>query len=394
MSYSVTSWFLQQLELKVSEPKRYFYISGSDYSSRVVKWPVFKRTAEEIIASKATIEMANDDGEMNFFHERLWTMPNTCQVKVGFTHPTSGDELITIFSGDIKEVKYPQKSKCQLVLRDRLWALGEKKVGDSDNPVTFSDEIPSDIAWTLCTCYGELSTTQNSSNPHIDYDVFLKWAEVFSNDSLVITARFDGQKVSEAVRDLADMTDSAIWTEGEGKLNFKRYTEPSSQDFTITADNIKNVLIKIDNLNLVNKAFVYGGYSQTSDYWTIAAFQINTTSVNTYGLREHVWKNEKIWYTTSAACQNLAQRKIQNLQYPPKKFKIDTQVIGLHRQIGETIRFVDSFYQISSATGWRFNQIQMNIDNFTVSYLMDESIAGDAFFLDVDSLDSDNKLLL
>lgn len=393
MAYDVSSWFIDQLALKASAPKRVFTIGASDYSDRVVKWPTFKRTANQIVASKAAIELANDDGQLNFFHEKLWTMANTCSVQVGFTHPDSGDELVSIYSGDVKEVKYPKKSKCRLSLRDRLWGLGEKKVGRSDVSVVFSEQIPSDVAWTLCTCYGGLSSVQSTSNPHIDYDSFNAWAAQFSADNVVAEADYNGVKVSEAVRDLGEMTDSAIWPEGDGKLYFKRYTEPDSLDFVLTPAAIADVVIDIDGINIVNKAWVYGEYAPGSDYWQIAAFQVNTTSVNTFGLHEQVWKNKHIWYTNSAGCQNMAQRKIQNLRFPPKKFKVDTTVVGLHRQLGETLRFVDSFYSINSGTGWRFDEMTVNVDKFSVLYQMNEAIAGTAFYLDVSSLDGDDLLL-
>lgn len=393
MSYDVTSWFVSQLELRSSEPKRYFFISGSDYSDKVTKWPKFKRTANRVIASKATISLANDDGEMNFFHERLYTMPNTCSVKVGFTHPQSGDELITIFSGDIKEVKYPRKQTCQLNLRDRLWALAEKKIGDSDAKVTFSSQIPSEIAWTICTCYGELDNTQSSANVHIDYDTFLEWAGQFSANNVEMAADYDGQKVNEALIDLGEMSDSAIWTDGNGKINFKRYTEPSSLDFVLTPNELLDVVIKVDGLNIINKAWVYGDYAVESDYWQINAFAQDTTAVNTYGLHENIWKNEHIWYVDSVSCLNLASRMTWNYKYPPKKFNLKTTVVGLHREIGETVRFVDSFYNVTSGSGWRFSEISIDVNNFKVEYGMNQAYGGRAFFLDYSSLDSSDLLL-
>jgi len=393
MSYDVTSWYVDQLQLRASAPVRQFTIGSSDYSDRVVRWPKFSRYANRIIASKATVTLANDDGLFNNFHERVWTLPNTCSVLVGYTHANSGDETVSIFSGDIKEVRYPKKSACELHLRDRLWALTEKKIGTSDEPVELSSQVPSDIAWTICTCYGELDNTESAANPHIDWESFNVWAENFSSDNIVMAAYYNGIKVAKALGDLGDMTDSAIWTEGDGRLYFRRYTEPSSLDFTLVADDILDVNITVDGMNLVNKAWVYGLYSTDSDYWQIATYMQESTSVNTFGLHETTWKNKNIWYVDSASCQNMAQRKALANQYPPRKFKLSATVVGLYRQLGETIRFVDTFYNINSGTGWRFDEMKIDTDKFRVDYKMNEATAGDAFFLDVDVLDGDKLLL-
>lgn len=392
MAYDVTSWFFEQCQLKSSEPVRVFTIGGSDYSGDVMKWPKFKRTANRIVASKATIQLDNADGDKNFFHERLYTMPNTCSVNLGFTHPTSGTEFITLFSGDIKEVKY-KDTKVDIHLRDRFWSLTEKKVGQSDTPVTFADIIPSDIAWTLCTCYGELDNTQGAGNPHIKWDVFNAWAAQFSADSLLMSANYEDEKVSDALERLGRMTDSAIWTEGDGKLYFKRYLEPDSLDFLIDQDQFIDLEIKIDGLRPVNKAWVYGGYSASSDYWTINVFDTSTTGVNTYGLHEQVYKDDTIWYVNSASAQNLTQRITRRLQYPPKRFTVETTLIGIHRQIGETVRLVDSFYSITSATGWRYDEIEIDTHTGKARYRMNEAIAGNAFYLDISDLDGDDLLL-
>jgi hypothetical protein len=392
MGYDVTSWFYDQCQEKSAQPKKVFMIGDSDYSDGVLKWPTFKRIANRIVASKATIRLDNADGEMNYFHERLWSMPNTCSVQLGFTHPTSGDELLTLFSGEIKEVKY-NNAAINIHLRDRFWGLTEKKVGDSADPAIFSSQIPSDIAWTLCASYGQLSGVQSDSNPHIDWDSFNAWAEQFSTDSIEMEARYKGIKTAEALERLGKMTDSAIWTEGDGKLYFKRYTEPDSLDFLIDQDQFSDLEIKIDGLRPVNKAWVYGGYSPSSNYWQINVFNVDTTAVNTYGLHEEVFKDDTIWYVNSASAQNLAQRIVLKLKYPPKRFKIKTTMIGMHRQIGETVRLVDSFYAINSGTGWRYDEITVNVDTGGFTYAMNEAIAGNAFYLDYSDLDGDDLLL-
>ena len=393
MGYQVSSWFVDQLRLPASRPKRRLMIGDSDYSSRALKWPSWTRTAKDVIASKATVELANADGGLNGFHERIWTMANTCSFAVGFTHPTSGDEWLTLFSGDIKEVKYPNKTKCQVHVRDRLWGLTEKKVGTSDVPVQFSDLIPSEIAWTLVSCYGQLSDVRSISNPHIDFEAFNAWAGQFSADNVLCSALYRGEKVSEALTGMTEYTDSAIWTDGDGRLRFIRYSEPSSLDFALAGPEIMDLVIKVDGKALVNKAWCYADYKPESNYWAINVWAAETTAINTFGLHEQIWKDEKIWYTNSVSALVLATRKARVMKYPPRRFELDTVPIGLHRQLGEMLRFTDSFYHIASGTAWRFDEIEIDMNDFGVKYTLDEAIAGNGFYLDVDYLDGDKLLL-
>lgn len=393
MTYDVSSWYIDQLALNLSAPVKKFYIGASDYSERVEKWPKIKRVANRIQSSKVTVKLANEDGQMNFFHNQLWTMPNTCSIQIGFTHATSGDELISYFAGEIKEITYG-KNTCDIHIRDKLWTLTQKKIGDSADVVTFSHEIPSDIAWTVVTCYGELSSIESTSNPDIDYSSFLDWAEALSGDSVLMSAYYDGIKTSQAVESIVQMTDSGVWQEGNGKLYFKRYEAPSSLDFTIDQDEWMDLKIKIDGLRPINKAWVYGGYDVDSDYWAINVFDVSTTAVNTYGLHEDVFKDTTCWLVNSTSCQNLAQRIVRNYRYPPKKFLVDTIVKGLHRQIGETVRIVDSFYNLTSGFGWRYDEIEIDAHDFSVRYSMNEAIAGRAFFLDISYLDTTSEDLL
>lgn len=393
MGYSVTSWFYDQQLSRRASPVRKFYVGGSDYSQRVLKWPAFTRTAADIIASRATVTLDNADGVFNLFFERLWTFADTCSARWGYTHPVSGNETIPLFSGDIKEVEYTEK-ECKLNLRDKMWGLTERKIGESNSVVTFSYQIPSDIAWTICTCYGGLSSVASTSNPHLDYATFNEWAAQFSADSVLMSAHYDGLKVNEALRKLSDMTDSAIWQDGDGKIYFKRYSEPSSLDFVVTRDHMTDLNIKIDGLYLVNKAYVYGNYSVESNYWALNCYETDTTGVNTYGLHEYTWKDENCWYVNSVSALSLAMRKIRSLKYPPKKFEVVVPVIGIHRQLGETIRLVESFYNITSGTGWRFEKVEIDMDKGLCKYMLNEAIGGNAFYLDIDALDVEDRFLL
>lgn len=393
MGHDVSSWFVDQTRAIGSEPKRVFKIGTSDYSDRVTKWPSIKRVGQEIKSVNPRIPLSNVDGKFNLFFENTYLMPNTCTLEMGFTHPESGDELITVFTGYLKSVKYPKK-ECSILMKDRLWDFTQITVGESDIPIEFTEDIPSDIAWTLCTCYGGLST-DSATNPDINYTSFQEWAGILSRDNIVCDAYYEGLKITEALSNLAKITDSAIWIEGDGKINFKRFSNASSLDMVLTIDDeIIDLTIDVDSQRLINKQGVAFNFSPESDYFQDTLYYQDSTSVNTYGLNEELFEDETIWFTNEAHAKNLAQRKVAHFKDPPKMFNIKTPLVGIHRVIGETIRLVDSFYNQTSADAWTIKEYEYQMQNDTVNYVTDGAATLIPFILDVSTLDQAIEVLI
>ncbi len=392
MAYDVTSWYVDQLNSASSEPKRVFTIGGSDYTDRVNKFPTIKRGAYKLRSPDITVPLANDDGAFNQFYSNLYTGSSSCELKIGFTHPISGDELVTIFSGFLKKVSYRGEA-CTLSFKDKFWELSERKIADSDDPTSFSNVTPSEIAWTLCTCYGRLSNVQNTSNPDLDYASFQDWTRIFSRDSVLCTARYEGEKVTEALISIAQMTDSAIWTEGDGKIKFERFESASTNDKTLTEDHIIELETNLEDARLINKQYVYGNYDIIDDWWLLKIFDISSSSVDSYSLREDVIKDKTIWYVNTGSAMNIAQRRVFLSKDIPKRFNLETSLVGMYQQISDTIRIKDDFLGITSSDSWRIMEYSLNMDNGSVKYEIDGAYIMNAFVLDVDALDGAKVLV-
>ena len=394
MSLQVTSWFLEQLALKTSEPVRTITIAGSDYSDRVVKWPKFKRTWDMVRPTDLAITLANEDQVMNFFVNTPTNLRADCILSFGFSHPTSGDELITMYQGTVQRAQY-NRGACTLRMLDKMKAFTERTVGDRDSPVTFSHELPSTIGWTLCTCYGGLSNIGSDSNPDIEYDTWLSWAAVFSADNVLMSAQFDGLKVSEALKRLAHMTDSAIFNE-HGNIEFRRFSEIDSNSTLLGDDHIMNVGLTVDDSEIVNRQFVWGGYDVTSDQWALQALQVESSSVNSFGTREHILKDNAMWYVDSSSALNMAQRRISNLAEPIERYVVDTVLVPLNRSLGETIKISDAFLGVSSI-GLRLMASEIDMNTGRMKLDVDASRLLSPFTLDdayLGLLDQDYNLLL
>lgn len=391
--YGASTWFYQQLrDHRALSPVRRLYIGASDYTDRVTAWPRLTRTVNDIKNVPLKIKLANTDGALNIFYDQPWTLQDSIAICFGLTHPTSGEELITLYSGTVSKVTYDEKI-CEINTRNKFNLFGVRRVGESQTPITFSNKIPSDIGWTLCTCYGGLSPVASTSNPDIDYASFLAWAAVFSADSILCSARYEGETVSEAVNRLAEHTGSSIWAGGNGKVFFKRFADPSSIDVVFGRDENTSFKISLDAGEVLNRCFVGFDYDAASDYWAKHVVAVNTTSINSFGAHEDYFRDDTVWYVDSTSALTLADRVVMQYNDPPKRFKIGTGVNAILKDIGETVKLVEPFFNITSASGWVLSEQEIDLDAGAVVYRTDETLVLNPFILDVSSLDGDDLLL-
>ncbi len=392
---TTTTWFNEQLISKTSEPKIRFLLSGSDHGPRVTSWPTIRRSAEKLTPLNLSVSLANEDGLYNSYYSDIYTLNSSCSIQFGYTHPTSGDELVNLFVGNVKKISFPDQTKIKFNLYDKIYNLSQIKVGQTDTPASFTSQIPSDIAWTLCTSYGQFSDVTSTSNPDIDYNSFNDWAATFSQDNVVTTAYFKGEKVTEALNEIIYQTDSYLWVNGNGKLVFERFTENSSADFVLEEGKYKNISVSLDGLAIINRQYVSFNYSINSDYWQNQIYEVNSTSVNSFGLHEDVIESSKVWYTNSAHANNIASRRISRWATPPRKFLIDVPLFGLNRKPADMIRFVNSFFAVDSSAGWRITgqEINLNPKKINVRYSTNEGLIANAFYLDISYLDGTDQLL-
>ena len=388
----VTSWFQEKLEHQTLEPLRRFTIGNSDYSSRVVTWPTFKREAHAIKSGKLLIELANQDKALNNFYVQKYTAQTSVEVAIGFTHPTSGDEYLPLFSGMFRDVLYADE-KAQIECRDNYWEFVTRTIGEPGNTITFSHEIPSDILWTLCTCYGDLDSTQGSNNVNIDWNSFNALAAVFSQDHVLCSAEYDGEKLSTVLNKFSRYTDIALWIEGDGKINFKKFTEASSLDMLATENHFTDFQFKMEGTRIVNTAHVFFNYDVSTGTWLDTIIAQNTPSVNSYGLFEEIFQEMSIWYVDSVSALTLAHRKINMLHEPPRRFEVKSSLIGTHRKLGDTIRLNNDFYSVNSSQSWAITALKIDLNKCQNLREMDEAKVANAFTLDVSTLDGSHLLL-
>lgn len=355
---------------------------SSDYSDRVNTWPRINRQWDKINPVRMNIVFANEDKSFNFMRDDKSTLTSTVVAQFGFTHPTSGDELVNIFVGQVQEAKY-KDATVSLAVRDKMKPFLETQLGTDENPVSFSNTeyLPSDVAWTLVTCYGGYSTIQDSSNPDIDFQSFEDWASIFSSDNLWVRADYRGKKLGQAISAISRYTHSGIFVENN-KMVFKRFTDASSHEVNIDHDTVRGIKLELSDATIINKQWVYADYNVTSKSWGIQVFDSNTPSVETFGAREQIIKEDSIWYVSSAAAKNLAERMIGARPEPSEEFVVSTTLKSFPMQIGDTVTLTDSFFGIDSSQKWRIMDYGFNMNDGGMELVLDRSQIGVAFILD------------
>jgi len=308
-----------------------------------------------------------------------------------FTKGGSEPEMLTILEGSIESIEYDD-AKVRIAVSDKFSQLQERIVGTSDVPVEYtgSNYLVSDIAWWLCTSYGGLSSVESTSNPDIDFNSFQEWAEVFSSDSVFLNAKFTGTKVSEGLRKISRVSKSAVYQE-DNKLFFRQFSVLGSEQTYLDDSILKKVTVTLDDKDIVNRQFVMAGYDVTSRYHTVSVFEQSSASVNSFGLREAVEKDQSMWLVNSVSARYIAQRVTSIKDRPYEVIGVEVPLIGVLRQVGEMVVLTDDHLGIVKEP-YRIMGRTLNMDTGGVSFYGDASQILNGFRLDFSNLDGTDVL--
>lgn len=386
MAYDVSSAFLAEVVKTGPGVSRKFYVGSDDYSDYVTKWPKIQRKWNDLKPKSISITVANQENDFSGFITNKTRLRDLCSVEMGIEVAVNSYEYVQAFTGTIRNLRFNKGGDMTFSIVDKLKPLSERIVGTDESPQIYSQDLVSDVAWDLLTTYGGLSSIESTSNPDINYSGFLSWAEIFSNDTVLIGSKFTGQKVTECIRSLGRMSASGIFEE-DGKINFARYSVASVEPFSLEPGAVLSLDMQIADDSIVNKQHVKAAYSITSDYHTVEVFDTSTASVNSFNLREEVEDSDKIWYTTSATAQNFAQRQTSLYAEPYEDYTIKTALPLLGRAIGDTIAI--TYSQLGVADTFRLMGYNLDLQKLEFNAEIDATQLSAIFTLD----DATNGLL-
>ena len=106
MSAQVSSWFVAQAAGQRALPQRRFTLGGSDYSDEVLRWPRLSYRAATVDLGTVTLALSNRRRAFQFFVDCDLALTSSGEVALGFTHPTSGEERLSLFVGAPSAVSF------------------------------------------------------------------------------------------------------------------------------------------------------------------------------------------------------------------------------------------------------------------------------------------------
>lgn len=335
------------------------------------------------------IGLADDDERLLYVYGSNGLTIKSFVNSVTLEPQTSTDQL-TMFSGNVSAIDYSDEL-CTIQVVDTFKQLSSRKIGTNDAPVDYSGSnyLGSDLAWYLCTSHGGLSAVESTSNPDIDYNSFLTWAEVFSADQIRFRALFDGQTPTEGLRKIARQSNSSIYVQA-GKLVFKRVGVADEVTDNYTASELIGTQLSFKTDDIINRQLISGNYSQTSGHlFTVTV--ANSTSVNSFGPREDLLKDSNVWFVDSGSAINQAQRLIILNSEPDDELRAASGMRGWIRSVGETINITDDFHGISE--NYLIRGIDFDLDTGRTDFELDKILIQQPFRLDVSTLDNTTEVL-
>lgn len=327
-----------------------FTFASSDISDRVLSYDSISRDATDVVGGRFKVKLENASRTFNslltnksqFFQEGTYGF--------GFSTESGTSDTIQLFGGTLSNADL-EEGEVKLTFDDKLERLKNKKIGDNNNPVSFTNTSinPADLGWWMVTSYGGLSAIESTSNPDINYTKWLNWKQIFTNNTILVQAEFTGEDIIDVLNSLKNITDSVIYAEGDNKIVFDKWTATGSIQFTITDSLITSIVpLGITGDAIINQAKVLFGYNPSSDTWAGDITNITTSSVNTFGVFEEVYQDETIWYADSVSADTFGQIIVFRRSLPNATFTIETPLPLVNVNVGDEIIFSNSFYEVNS----------------------------------------------
>jgi len=267
-----------KFELGTSTPERVFNYKGVDKSSYVSSYGVVSRNAESITAGNVALQIINTDQTWNDIlanpenHIGVGLAASTIQL--GYT----GTGFITLFTGKLDDSDFAEVDSVGLTFRDAISDFTKKHVGSSQSPADYYSSAsytiftdadwspgrnPADIIWHLLTYWGGLDATEGAGNTDIDWTTFSEFKNTLASINYLVQAKFEGQTLTNALKEICGKTNSTVFSEMDGKIYCRYWLGSDTADIQTYTDAKWFDLPKVnqDKLAIKNSYEVYFGYA-------------------------------------------------------------------------------------------------------------------------------------
>jgi hypothetical protein len=271
-----------------------------------------------------------------------------------------------VFRGRLDGLTYSD-GKVSMELVDKFHRLGEASVGHQNTPVLYSRVLPSTLVRDAVTSYAGLAFAS-----YVDSASFYRWAQVFSRNNIFMGANLTGQSVTEILRDISRMTQSAIYVDhgvDASRLKFSLFTALGSASLRLDEAVTFDSEAVLDTDDVINYQYIHADYDITSRYHKTTVLWRDTLSAGYYGVREAREESQNIWFVGSISALYFAQRAIAMRAAPVVRFSVKTGLMGVHAAISDTVLVSDKLLQPfggNVAGGYRVLGRTLDLDDGSV----------------------------
>ena len=379
MSLNVSSWFLAQAASRLSAPRRYFSLAGSDHSGAVLRWPTLQYRADTINLGTTSITLGNIGQGLRSLVDSPVLLTTSCEIALGFTHPDSGEERISLYMGQPAHVEFADNgTRVRIQLQGKTRALTDLMVGTAQESggvnYTSSAHYPADLAWYLVTSHGGMSAVTSTSNPDLDYAQWQAWRELNVVRDDRVLAYLTGDKIYSVLNDLAYMN-SMVITFQDAKLRMQPVFDAYSADtFGIDPDAVIEASLGMDPTRILNRFDVDVDYNLGIRRFLSGISKVQSASQARYGPRAGRFGKTNVWFDSAGDGRYLAEDVLRLYREPLPRVSLSTTLAGgIHRAVGDVVTLTDSFLGIDPAP-YRLLEMRIDLDQARLEFELEPAL--------------------
>jgi hypothetical protein len=364
MSLAVSSWFIGESRAPRSAPLRRFVLGGSDYSDAVLRWPTLRFRADTIDLGTTTVHLSNVERRFQLFVDCAQALTSSAELALGFTHPQSGPEWLSLFLGAPSHATFERGGlELRLQLQGRTRSLSDVALGTAAESggleFTGSAWYPSELAWNLVTSHGGLSAVQSTSNPDIDYAEWAAWRDADAVRDVRVQAHLTGERIYQVLDSLA-LLSSRVISFRNGRLHFADAIQPFGADAiqpfgadaiqpfgaappALPPDTVLEAALALDPTRLVNHYFVEAAYNPATGAFGAQHTRVHSASQAAYGRRSARFSSRGVWHAAAQDAYYLAEDRVRFGHEPLPRLRVRTPLAGgLELGVGAVVTWTDS----------------------------------------------------
>ncbi len=244
---------------------------------------------------------------------------------------------------------------------------------DTAGTTKYNPCIVSDLVWYILTSQAKFKAVKSTVNADIDYASWQDWASHADDggyDLYDIGVVANGESCADVLLKIAQLTESAFYVGGDGKLKFQIVRTPGAwRQYT---DEILKVDWSVAMEYRVNAISCAWGYRPDCDRWLsdVSGIAYDDSAVGPtdvpYTYSSETEQDRSVFHNTSDSADIYIAAKLARCAAPPREFRITTQALGFIEDVRTDIALQNLYADPYDDIGIQINEITFRPDDWTV----------------------------